>query len=219
MSEPSRRAFLALPCRLRGPTPASDAQDWIARGYASMSLTELTLAYRCSRIGCKLQFDERYANGLPLQTFVGGAETAMITCNRCMRVTTLSVERLIQRLVRTGAGDGNAGCNVFAAAIKTKALGRFSKPDTCLSRPYGWFQVPNTPAERQGVGGLRRMGSEPQARLPAVSGGWTGLRLKRPRRNVSAATRDRQPGAAAPNEIGRWTLSPTRCSMAGGCGR
>ena len=95
-----------------------DAQDWIARGYANTSLTELTRTYRCGRVGCKLHFSEHYANGVPLQTYVGGTETAAITCNRCMRVTTLSVERLVQRLVRTGAGDGNTGCNVFAAAIK-----------------------------------------------------------------------------------------------------
>ena len=71
-----------------------------------------------AKIGCKLHFNESYANGVPLQTYVSGTETAVITCNRCMRVTTLSVERLVQRLVRTGVGDGNTGCNVFAAAIK-----------------------------------------------------------------------------------------------------
>ena len=95
-----------------------DAQDWIARGYANTSSTELTRTYRCGRVGCKLHFNKFYANGVPLQTYVGGTETAAITCNRCMRVTTLSVDRLVQRLVRTGAADGNTGCNVFAAVIK-----------------------------------------------------------------------------------------------------
>jgi hypothetical protein len=95
-----------------------DAQDWIARGYANTSLAALTRTDRCGRIGCKLHFNESYDDGLPLQTYVGGPETAVITCNRCMRVTTLAVERLVQRLLRTGAGDGNTGCNVFAAAIK-----------------------------------------------------------------------------------------------------
>lgn len=95
-----------------------DAQDWIARGYVNTSLAELTRTYRCGRIGCKLHFDESYVDGLPLQTCVGGFETAVITCNRCMRVTTLPVERLVQRLLCTGAGAGNTGCRVFAAAIK-----------------------------------------------------------------------------------------------------
>jgi len=53
------------------------------------------------------------------------------------------------------------------------------------------------------------------------------LRLKKPRRNVSAANRDRQPAAAAANEM--WSMDPstssgepssrTRYSMAGDCGR
>lgn len=41
------------------------------------------------------------------------------------------------------------------------------------------------------------------------------LRLKKPRRNVSAANRDRQPAAAAANEMWQWTSSRTRCSTAG----
>lgn len=44
------------------------------------------------------------------------------------------------------------------------------------------------------------------------------LRLKRPRRHVSAAHRERQPAALGPNE--RWSIAspPTRCSTAAGCG-
>lgn len=97
---------------------AFDAQDWIARGYGDASLAELTRTYRCGRIGCSLMFDESYAAGLPLQTYVGGSETAVITCKGCERTATLSIERLVQRLVRMGAGDGNTGRNVFAGAIK-----------------------------------------------------------------------------------------------------
>lgn len=44
------------------------------------------------------------------------------------------------------------------------------------------------------------------------------LRLKRPRRHVSAARRERQPPATRPNELCRWTLSPTPYSTAGGFG-
>jgi hypothetical protein len=97
---------------------AFDPQDWIHRGYADTSLVELMRTYRCGRIGCKLHFDESYADGVPLQTYVGGTETAVITCKRCERTATLSIDRLVQRLLRTGAGDGNTGRNVFASAIK-----------------------------------------------------------------------------------------------------
>lgn len=45
------------------------------------------------------------------------------------------------------------------------------------------------------------------------------LRLKRPRRHVSAAGRERQPGLWLRTNYGRWTSCPMPCSMADGSGR
>ena len=45
------------------------------------------------------------------------------------------------------------------------------------------------------------------------------LRLKRPRRNVSAANRERQPAALAANEMWSMDFVSDACSTAGGCGR
>lgn len=96
-----------------------NTQDWVARGYGEASIHELTRTYRCGRIGCRLHFDEFYSSGLPLQTYVGGPETAVIACEGCKRVASLSVEKLLKRLPRTGAGDGDTGCNSFARSIKS----------------------------------------------------------------------------------------------------
>ena len=50
----------------------------------------------------------------------------------------------------------------------------------------------------------RRLVREPQAGLPAVPRGWSEPSAQAPRRHVSAAGRERQPGASAPNQM--WSM-------------
>jgi hypothetical protein len=91
----------------------------ISHGYAKAQVEDVQAMYRCRRVPyCLMEWLPRYADGFPVQSFVGGGTKFEVRCQNCSTFGSYTADEIIAALRRSKQGDGNTGIYVLDKRMK-----------------------------------------------------------------------------------------------------
>ncbi len=98
-----------------------DLQGLSSMGWGKLPLAEVRDFFRCYRKPrCDVTWIETYPEGVPLQHFVHDGESLglAVICDGCGHRKVFEAQSLIDKLVRSGLGDGNTGVRKLTKVIR-----------------------------------------------------------------------------------------------------